>query len=266
MIGGLKSRRAGATIDRANKPTQLGSMREESLNFCTQHPGKHPIESCNLSQHSAYSTLKASKGEERYMAERTKESEWIALALDGNDEAFALLVEAYQRPVFNLCFRMLGDAAEAEDAAQETFLKAYRGLSRYDPDRSFTTWLLSIASHHCIDRMRRRRFMTVSLDELLPSQERPDTAPGPEAALTGREQGEAIRELLKGLGSKDRAAVILRYWYEMSYEEISNTLSLSVSAVKSRLHRARREMAKQWIDKDLNAISTRGRRDEASAV
>lgn len=231
-----------------------------------QHPGQHLVESCNPSEHPAYSTLKASKDEERHMAEHIEESEWIALASDGNDEAFALLVEAFQRPVFNLCFRMLGDAAEAEDAAQETFLKAYRGLSRYDPERSFTNWLLSIASHHCIDRTRRRRFKTLSLDELLPSQEKPDSAAGPEAALVGREQRDEIRDLLEQLGNTDRAAVILRYWYEMSYEEISNTLSLSISAVKSRLHRARREMAQQWIESDRNAISTRGRRDEASAI
>ena len=85
------------------------------------------------------------------------EVRWLERARQGEQAAFAELVEAYQRPVYNLCYRMLGDPAEAEEAAQESFLKAYRGMRRYDPQRSFSTWLLSIASHHCIDQLRRRR-------------------------------------------------------------------------------------------------------------
>ena len=200
------------------------------------------------------------------MPDRTQEQEWIVLAVQGDDDAFARLVEAYQAPVYNLCYRMLGDGAEAEDAAQEAFFKAYQGIRSYDPKRSFTTWLLSIASHHCIDRLRKRRILTMSFEDLLPSQEKPDSKPGPEAMLARSETEASIRVLLDQLGDKDRAAMILRYWYEMSYEEISKTLSLSVSAVKSRLHRARREVAKQWMDQEASIFTRRGRHDQASAL
>lgn len=200
------------------------------------------------------------------MSDRTQEQGWISLAVQGDDEAFACLVEAYQAPVYNLCYRMLGDGAEAEDAAQESFLKAYQGIGSYDTKRSFTTWLLSIASHHCIDRLRKRRILTLSFEDLLPSQEKPDSKPGPEAMFARSETEASIHEVLNQLGDKDRAAIILRYWYEMPYEEISQTLSLTVSAVKSRLHRARREVAKQWMDQEANFFTTRGRHDEATAL
>ena len=77
-----------------------------------------------------------------------READWIKRARQGDDDAFAMVVEAYQGPVFNLCYRMLGDSFEAEDAAQEVFLKAYRNLGRFDPERKFVNWILSIASNH----------------------------------------------------------------------------------------------------------------------
>ncbi len=200
------------------------------------------------------------------MPDRTQEQEWIGFAVQGDDDAFARLVEAYQSPVYNLCYRMLGDGPEAEDAAQESFLKAYQGLGSYDPNRSFTTWLLSIASHHCIDRLRKKRILALSLEDLLPSQEKPDSKPGPEAMIARSEIEESVRNVLYQLADKDRAAIVLRYWYEMSYEEISQTLSLTVSAVKSRLHRARREVAQQWMEQETSLLTTRGRHDEASAL
>jgi len=84
------------------------------------------------------------------------ENDWLRLAINGDENAFAQLVEAYQTPVYNLCYRMLGDETSAEDAAQETFWRAFRNLQRYDPKRSFITWLLSIAAHYCIDQQRKR--------------------------------------------------------------------------------------------------------------
>ena len=77
-----------------------------------------------------------------------EETTWILQAQQGNDEAFTLLVEHYQTPVFNLCYRMLGEPELAEDAAQESFLRVYQNLARYDRQRSFATWLLSITAHY----------------------------------------------------------------------------------------------------------------------
>lgn len=177
------------------------------------------------------------------------ESLWLDQALKGDPQAFAQLVELYQRPVFNLCYRMLGTVEDAEDASQETFLRAYRSLRRYDASRSFITWLLSIAAHFCIDQMRRRRYPVVSIEDL-PVPDLPDHSPGMETKLGNKQERERVRGLLQTLDATDRAAVVLYYWYDYSYEEIGQTLSLTIPAIKSRLHRARRAMAESWKENE----------------
>lgn len=176
------------------------------------------------------------------------EAVWLAQAQQGDEQAFARLVEQYQRPVYNLCYRMLGDGYEAEDAAQETFLRAFKAIRRYDSSRPFATWLLSIASHYCIDLIRRRRMRLVPMDTL-PGEAIPDPQLLPEALVRQGEEQKQVQDLLKELNPTDRSAVIYYYWYEYSYEEIAETLSISVSAVKSRLHRARRALAEAWQKK-----------------
>jgi RNA polymerase sigma-70 factor (ECF subfamily) len=195
-----------------------------------------------------------------------QEKRWLDEAKRGDEGAFARIIERYQVPVYNLCHRMLADPFEAEDAAQETFLKAYRGLSRYDMDKKFINWVLTIASNHCIDRLRRRRLKLVSLDEMVPGSLPTEKTSGPESTLVEQEDREAIQGLLKELSPQDRAAVVLKYWYEMSYEEIAETLSLTISAVKSRLHRARREMALRWVDHQSQPVLLKRRQDEAPTV
>jgi RNA polymerase sigma-70 factor (ECF subfamily) len=175
------------------------------------------------------------------------ETQWLLQAQRGDSQAFSRLVETYQKPVYNLCYRMLGNAEDAEDASQETFLRAYRSMRRYDNNRPFSTWLLSIAAHHCIDQIRRRRMSIVSIEEL-PVPDVPDVSPGLEAKVGLKEEQRRIRKLLETLEPKDRAAVVMYYWYDFSYEEICQALSLTLSAVKSRLHRARRAMAQAWMD------------------
>jgi RNA polymerase sigma-70 factor, ECF subfamily len=179
----------------------------------------------------------------------TEEMDWIHQSRQGNDEAFTRLVEVYQTPVYNLCYRMLGEVEAAEDAAQESFLRAYQNIHRYDPNRSFATWLLSIAAHYCIDRLRRRRFSTLSIDdddEEHPMELPDQSAVNPEVETARREEQEQLQKVLRTLNATDRAAIVMRYWYDFSEVEIAESLSLSVSAVKSRLHRARRELAKSW--------------------
>jgi RNA polymerase sigma-70 factor (ECF subfamily) len=193
------------------------------------------------------------------------EVEWLQKALKGDDEAYAVIVETYQRPVYNLCYRMLGDPIDAEDAAQETFWRAYQNLKRYDTARSFPTWLLSIAAHYCIDQQRKRRIPLLSMD-LLPEEDAPDNAPNPEKVVGELEESAQMRRLLATLGSQDRAAVILRYWYEFSEDEIARTLSLTVSAVKSRLHRARKELAKNWQENQARSALPERRKHESPAL
>jgi RNA polymerase sigma-70 factor (ECF subfamily) len=179
-----------------------------------------------------------------------EEMAWVLQTQQGNDEAFAHLVEHYQTPVYNLCYRMLGEPESAEDAAQESFLRVYQNISRYDRQRPFATWLLSIAAHYCIDRLRRRKFSMISMDAEKDDDERPTefpdaNAPNPEQETVRREEQEVLHVILQQLDATDRAAVVLRYWYDFSEIEISQSLSLTVSAVKSRLHRARKEIARR---------------------
>jgi RNA polymerase sigma-70 factor (ECF subfamily) len=187
----------------------------------------------------------------------TGESDWIQQARAGDQNAFGRLVAAYQTPVYNLAYRMLGSKAEAEDAAQEAFLKAYVHLRSYDPQRPFRSWLLSIASHYCIDRIRRRRITWLPLeDEIAEPYQMTSNSPNPEAVASHREQEQQVQRLLEALSPTDRAAITLRYWYDCSYEEIAETLNLTVSAVKSRLHRARHTLAESMAGETTYALST----------
>ena len=176
----------------------------------------------------------------------TDEERWIAAARDGDKAAFGRLVEAYQGPIYNLAYRMLGNGPEAEDAAQEAFIRAYKHLKSYDPKRQFSTWLFSITSHYCIDRLRRRRIDWLPLQEEIAEPVRLASAsPNPEAVVTERDREAWIQELLGTLSPTDRAAITLHYWYDCPYTEIADALDLTVSAVKSRLFRARRALAAQ---------------------
>jgi len=159
---------------------------------------------------------------------------------------------------------MLGQAQEAEDAAQETFWRAYQHLRRYDQQRPFATWLLSIAAHYCIDQQRKRRLPTLAL-ELMPDEDAPDPAPNPERVFAQLEEKGQLQSLLARLGPQDRAAIILRYWYEFSEEEIAKTLQLTVSAVKSRLHRARKELSLSWESQSTASLAER-RKNESPAL
>ena len=100
-----------------------------------------------------------------HAASQPSERELLQRAQSGDHRAFASIVQAYQRPVYNLCYRMLGDPAEAEDATQETFIRAYTHLDRYDPNRKFINWVFTIASNHCVDRLRKRKMVWTSYED-----------------------------------------------------------------------------------------------------
>lgn len=180
-----------------------------------------------------------------------QERTWVDQARAGDQAAFARLVESYQKPVYNLAYRMLGNSVEADDAAQETFIRMYTRLHTYDPERKFSSWLLAIASHYCIDVLRRRRVNWASLDDLPPMVElaMPE-AKQPEQALLREQSADMVQRLLDTLGPAYRVPVVLRYWYDMSYQEIADTLGITESTVKTRLHRARNRLASEAMRSD----------------
>lgn len=161
----------------------------------------------------------------------------VERAVTGDERAFAELVTRYQTAVYNLAYRMLGDAGEAEDAAQEVFLRIYRRLGTYDANHRFSTWVLSIASHYCIDLLRRKRPWLVPLENI--SNWMRARSRGPEASALAQEQQDTVRTLLAKLPEHYRLVLLLRYWHDLGYEEIAQVVDLPVSTIKARLHRAR---------------------------
>jgi RNA polymerase sigma-70 factor, ECF subfamily len=195
-----------------------------------------------------------------------QEATWVRQARSGDKQAFSKLVEAYQRPVYNLTYRMLGNAQEAEDAAQETFLRAYSRLDQYDGGYKFSTWILSIANHHCIDRLRKRRGTQVSIDDNPVLQNLEEETPRPEETLLDQEQALELQRLLDQLEPAYRTPLILRYWEEYSYEQIAEVMGLTVAAVKSRLFRARKQVADLYQNASVSNPPPDGKRRPAPAV
>ncbi len=174
-----------------------------------------------------------------------QELEWLKQAQAGDRGAFARLVAAYQGPVYNLCYRMLGSAPEAEDAAQETFVRVYAKLHTYHPDKKLSSWILSIASHYCIDRLRRRHGDALSLDDEEVATVLPSRQAGPEESALRNEARDEVQAAVSRLDPAYRVPLILRYWHDLSYTEIAEVMGLTVQAVKSRLHRARLQMMEE---------------------
>ncbi len=171
----------------------------------------------------------------------------IAAAQRGDKQAFAQIVAEFQTPVFNLAYRMLGNRADAEDAAQETFLRAYAQIKSFNASQGFSTWLLSIAAHHCIDRLRRRKFLSLTFDQARedePALNAPEED-SPEQYALDREREEQVQHLLQKLPPTQRLVIVLRYWNEMSLEEISAATGDTVANVKVKLFRARQQLARE---------------------
>src|SRR5436853_930644 len=180
------------------------------------------------------------------------EAALVELVLAGDQDVFAVLVERYKDAVRNLAYRMLGNVTEAEDVTQEAFVRAYTQLATYKPTHKFSTWLLSIASHLAIDQLRRRRFLALPLEDVPFLDWIADVGTGPEQSALEGEQQDEVQTYLQRLPGKYRAVIVLRYWYDFSYEEIARTLNLTPALVKARLHRARELLARYMKQNSLN--------------
>lgn len=172
----------------------------------------------------------------------------------GDVRAFEALVRRHERWVFTLALRMVGNRGDAEDVAQEVFLKAYRGLSGFRGGSRFSTWLYAIASHHCLNHLAARdsRARRAERSAGSPAGRRgeppsaldrvADATPGPDAVLERRELRRMIQHELLQLAEHHRIVLILRDIQGMSYEAIAATLGVELGTVRSRLHRARMEL------------------------
>jgi RNA polymerase sigma-70 factor (ECF subfamily) len=170
----------------------------------------------------------------------------MGLAGAGDTAAFEQLVERHQRLVIGTVGRMLGSPSDAEDIAQQVFVRVWKNVNRYEPRAKFTTWLLKITRNLVFNELRRRsRHPAVPLQAQTDEEERPlkdEHAVSPDATLLEHELQEAVDAAIARLPETQRMAVILRRYEEFSYEEIAEALDQSVSAVKSLLFRARTEL------------------------
>lgn len=164
---------------------------------------------------------------------------------------FDSLYRSHYRRVFGLCLRLLGRHAQAEDAAQEVFVRAYRALDRYDPDQPFSAWVLGIASNHCIDLLRRRRREPGLFDD--PDSEIAELetdAPPLLEALVDAERAAAIGAAIEALPDKYRVPIVLAYYNESSYDEIAGALGITRNHVGVLLLRARRSLRRELESAD----------------
>lgn len=163
----------------------------------------------------------------------------------GDKSVFEKIILNYQDRIYNLCLYMLGNRHDAEDAAQDTFLKAYQSLNVFKPEASLYTWLYRIAVNTCIDYKRRPFFESIfrrsdTGEEIV--IEHPSASPSPDKDYESNQIRSALPKALKKLSPKLRAVIVLNEVEGLSYEEIADTLDVSIGTVKSRISRARDEL------------------------
>lgn len=183
---------------------------------------------------------------------------WMARIKTGDTDALRDLIEAHQQRIIGTVAKMLGDEAEAEDVAQQVFIRVWKSAPRYEPTAKFTTWLYKITRNLVFNELRRRKRHTAqSLDRpLSPDDDRTlqteDTSvKAPDTALLDGEMQAAIQAAIDSLPETQRMAIVLRRYDDVSYEEIAEILDLTVPAVKSVLFRARtdlREKLRQYLE------------------
>lgn len=167
------------------------------------------------------------------------DSQLVAMTLGGNSEAFATLVERYDRAVYHLAYRTLRDSEEARDATQEAFFKAFRSLRTFKPEAKFSTWIFSIVYHASCDRLSRRK--RYSSEEF---PERADPGAGPESQAIAADEARRLRDAIDELPEKYRTVITLYHLQGRQYEEIAQVLDLPLGTVKTHLFRAKEQLRK----------------------
>ena len=198
------------------------------------------------------------------MTEPTREeTALIRRCREGDQDAIRQLVERYQRSVYYLVYRAVGNEEDARDIAQDAFVRAIRALEQFDAARPFRNWIFRIASNLAIDHHRRARLRTVSIDvdEDDGSGMRPpvlvDDRPGPDRVAEGSRLSDRLAALVDRLSPGHRTVIHLRHYEQLAYEEIAEALGIPLGTVKARLHRAHRRLRELW-EADQTEPATEG--------
>ncbi len=173
------------------------------------------------------------------------DAETLRRCREGDEQAYREIVERYQRQVYSLAMRMVRSSEDAEDLTQDTFVRMFKAIDRYDPERPFAAWLMTIASRLCIDHIRRRKVRPLPLvrQEMGTHEEQTidveDPGLQPDEITSHREEEQQAQSLIDSLPPHYRIVVVLRHQQDLSYEEIAQSLDLPIGTVKARIHRAR---------------------------
>ncbi len=175
----------------------------------------------------------------------------VQAALSGDEKAFAKLLSRYKDAIFFMLLKMVNNKSDAEDLTLEAFGKAFKSLHQYSPSFAFSTWLFKIASNNCIDFLRKKRGLHVSIENSMETNENNEAPiklkskePNPEEKLIRNQKAILLRIVVRRLKPRYRTLVELRYFREFSYEEIANELNLPLGTVKAQLFRAREMLFK----------------------
>ncbi|MCX7921299.1 MAG: sigma-70 family RNA polymerase sigma factor [Clostridia bacterium] len=178
-----------------------------------------------------------------------KEKYLLLKSKNGDIEAFEELIEAYQRKVFNMALRMIGNHDDASELAQEVFIRVYKSIKSFKEESSFSTWIYRITSNVCLDELRRRKNKKViSLDEDIKAEDGDikrqveDDKPTPDMVVENKEMRKAVNDAINTLSADHRMVVVMRDIQGLSYDEIAKVLKCPEGTVKSRINRARQEL------------------------
>lgn len=184
--------------------------------------------------------------------------ELVQKALQGDEKAFARLLSRYKDTIYFMLLKMLNNRSDAEDLTIEAFGKAFKNLHQYSPTYAFSTWLFKIASNNCIDFLRKRKGITISIESDDEHSEMSEVARikskdlNPEEKLIRKQKAILLQKVVRRLKPHYQELVELRYFREMSYEEIAEELSLPLGTVKAQLFRARQMLFKLIEGTEMN--------------
>ena len=184
-----------------------------------------------------------------------QDKEYVASALDGDESAYAALVDKYQNALFHHVRKIVRDKSEVDDLVQETFIKAFSALESYSTQYAFSTWLYKIATNHAIDFLRKKKLRTQSIDKPIKTREGemevelPDTTYRPDRHIVEDQRKTLIQEAIDALPPKYYRVIVLRHQQEKTYDEIARELDLPLGTVKAHIFRARELLNKYLREK-----------------
>ena len=197
-------------------------------------------------------TATASTAKNRLSYRANDDYSIVVQAVNGNQQAYEVLMNRYRNSVYHAMFKMVNNRDDADDLTIEAFGKAFNKLPSYAPNYAFSTWLFKIAINNCIDHIRKKRLKTYSMDDTITSDNGSeysysirDNAPDPEQMMIHDQKIGHVRDLVQTLNVKYRAMIELRYYEELSYEEIATELNLPLGTVKAQLFRAKEILSHQ---------------------